>query len=55
MPNATKLKLRKRGRITLPKALRDVYSLKPGDHLSLTDIGGALVFRRDLKKNKRIP
>jgi AbrB family looped-hinge helix DNA binding protein len=32
-----------RGLITLPKALRDDYNIRPGDSLTLLDIGGVFV------------
>ena len=42
--NATfKLTLGQRGTITIPKALRTAYHLKPGKSLTLIDLGGVLV------------
>ncbi|RPH55890.1 MAG: AbrB/MazE/SpoVT family DNA-binding domain-containing protein [Chloroflexi bacterium] len=32
-----------RGVLTLPKALRDSYKLKPGDVVTVIDLGGAFV------------
>jgi AbrB family looped-hinge helix DNA binding protein len=32
-----------RGLITLPKALRDTYGIRPGDTLTLLDLGGIFV------------
>jgi AbrB family looped-hinge helix DNA binding protein len=32
-----------RGLITLPKALRDAYGIRPGDKLTLLDLGGVFV------------
>jgi len=33
----------KRGALTLPKGLRDKYGIRPGDALTLLDLGGAFV------------
>jgi bifunctional DNA-binding transcriptional regulator/antitoxin component of YhaV-PrlF toxin-antitoxin module len=33
----------KRGLLTLPKALRDAYSIEPGDAFTLLDLGGVFV------------
>jgi AbrB family looped-hinge helix DNA binding protein len=43
MQPSTTLQLAQRGRITLPKTLRDKYGLDPGDTLRLTDLGGVFV------------
>ena len=32
-----------RGVLTLPKSLREIYKLKPGDVVSVIDLGGAFV------------
>lgn len=40
MPESTSIQLRKRGTLTLPKALRDKHNLKEGDALHLVDLGG---------------
>ena len=37
------LQVAQRGLLTLPKALRDQYGLKPGDVLTLIDLDGAFV------------
>jgi len=37
------LKVSQRGVITLPKRLRDTYSIKPGQILTLIDLGGVFV------------
>ena len=33
----------KRGALTLPKTLRDKYGIRPGDALTLLDLGGTFV------------
>jgi AbrB family looped-hinge helix DNA binding protein len=40
------LQVAERGRITLPKALRDIYDIQPGDTLRLIDLGGVFVLSR---------
>ena len=40
---STAIQLRKRGVVTLPKALRDKYGLDEGDSLYLADLGGVFV------------
>ncbi|MER3457867.1 MAG: AbrB family transcriptional regulator [Chloroflexota bacterium] len=37
------LQMAQRGVITLPKALRISYNLRPGDHFTLLDLGGVFV------------
>lgn len=37
------IKVSQRGVVVLPKALRTAYNLKPGDRLTLLDLGGAFV------------
>lgn len=37
------LQIAQRGQVTLPKTLRERYNLKPGDPLTLLDIGGVFV------------
>ncbi|MEW6360440.1 MAG: AbrB/MazE/SpoVT family DNA-binding domain-containing protein [Planctomycetota bacterium] len=37
------LQLAQRGVITIPKALRESYGLKPGDTFTLLDLGGVFV------------
>jgi AbrB family looped-hinge helix DNA binding protein len=37
---STSIQLRKRGALTLPKALREKHNLKEGDSLHLVDLGG---------------
>ncbi len=43
MSATTVLHLAQRGVITLPKELREAYGLKPGDTLTLLDLGGVFV------------
>lgn len=43
MNDTITLQLAQRGLITLPKPLRDCYRLKPGDALTLLDLGGVFV------------
>lgn len=40
MPESTSVQLRKRGALTLPKALREKHNLKEGDALHVMDLGG---------------
>jgi len=40
---ALTVKVSQRGVITLPKRLRDAYGIKPGQILTLIDLGGAFV------------
>lgn len=35
-----------RGLITLPQSLREAYSIRPGDRLTLLDLGGVFVLSR---------
>ena len=37
------LQVAQRGLITIPKALRDNYNIRPGDTLTLLDLGGVFV------------
>ena len=37
------IQLAQRGLVTLPKALRDAYHLRPGDEFTLLDLGGVFV------------
>ncbi len=37
------LQMAQRGVITIPKALRETYGLKPGDTFTLIDLGGVFV------------
>ena len=37
------IQVSQRGVVVLPKALRTAYNLKPGDRLTLLDLGGAFV------------
>ena len=43
MTDTITLQLAQRGLITLPKPLRDQYNLRPGDALTLLDLGGVFV------------
>ena len=46
MPHSSTLTLGQRGVLTLPKSLREEYSLKPGDSLTLLDLDGLFVLSR---------
>jgi AbrB family looped-hinge helix DNA binding protein len=37
------LHVAQRGLITIPKSLREVYGIRPGDALTLLDLGGVFV------------
>jgi AbrB family looped-hinge helix DNA binding protein len=39
----TEVQVDRRGLIALPKALRDAYGIRPGDTLTLLDLGGIFV------------
>jgi bifunctional DNA-binding transcriptional regulator/antitoxin component of YhaV-PrlF toxin-antitoxin module len=43
MLSSITLQVAQRGLITLPKALRKVYNIHPGDRLTLLDLGGVFV------------
>jgi len=43
MEDTIQVQISQRGLLTLPKTLRDVYHLKPGDILTLLDLGGVFV------------
>lgn len=43
MPDTFTVQLGQRGVLTLPAGLREAYHLKPGDTLTLLDVGGVLV------------
>ena len=43
MARALRIRVAKRGRVTLPEALRDRYGIREGDDLSLLDLGGIFV------------
>lgn len=43
MDNTLTLQLAQRGQVTLPKTLREQYNLRPGDPLTLLDLGGVFV------------
>ena len=43
MQDTIPVQLAQRGLLTLPKALRDAYHLKPGDDMTLLDLGGVFV------------
>jgi AbrB family looped-hinge helix DNA binding protein len=38
-----RLQVAQRGLITLPKALRQAYGIRPGDELTLLDLGGVFL------------
>jgi AbrB family looped-hinge helix DNA binding protein len=37
------VQMNKRGVVTLPKSIRERYNLRPGDSLTLLDLGGVFV------------
>ena len=37
------VRVAQRGLLTLPKALREAYDIRPGDQLTLLDLGGVFV------------
>ena len=41
--NSMTIQMAQRGVITIPKSLREVYGLKPGDTLTILDLDGVLV------------
>ena len=43
MNDTTTIRIRKRGTLTLPAALRERYGLKEGDPLTLVDVGRAIL------------
>ncbi len=43
MPDPITLRIAQRGVLTLPKSLREAHNLKPGDTLTLLDLGDLLV------------
>ena len=43
MKRVLKIRVAKRGTVTLPKSLRDRYRIREGDGLTLLDLGGAFV------------
>ena len=43
MERTLRIRVAKRGTVTLPKALRDRYGIREGDDLSLLDLGGIFV------------
>ncbi|MDX1417912.1 MAG: AbrB/MazE/SpoVT family DNA-binding domain-containing protein [Candidatus Promineifilaceae bacterium] len=43
MTDTVTIQMGKRGVMTMPKAWRETYSLQPGDHLTLLDLGGVFV------------
>ena len=43
---STTVQVAQRGLITLPKTLREDYDIRPGDSLTLLDIGGVFVLSR---------
>ena len=40
---AVTLQVAQRGLITIPKNLREVYNIQPGDQLTLLDLGGVFI------------
>ncbi len=42
-PDTLEVQVAARGLITLPHALRQAYSIRPGDRLTLIDLGGVFV------------
>jgi bifunctional DNA-binding transcriptional regulator/antitoxin component of YhaV-PrlF toxin-antitoxin module len=47
MEDVLAIKVAKRGTITLPKPLRDQYTIEEGDGLTLLDLGGVFVLSRE--------
>ena len=45
MQDTISIQMGQRGVLTLPKALRDLYSLQSGDDFTLLDLGGVFVLR----------
>lgn len=43
MQDTFTLTVAKRGLITLPQAIRNTYGIKPGDDMTLLDLGGVFV------------
>lgn len=43
MSDTMTIQMAQRGLLTLPKALRESYNLKPGDSFTLLDLGGVFV------------
>ena len=43
MEKVLKIRVAKRGTLTLPKPLREEYSIREGDDLTLLDLGGVFV------------
>jgi len=43
MSDAVAVRTAQRGRMTLPRALRETYNLRPGDTFTLLDLGGVFV------------
>ena len=43
MSDVMEVQMAQRGVVVIPKSLREAYNLKPGDRLSLLDLGGVLV------------
>ena len=43
MSEAIELRVAQRGVVVIPKPLREAYDLKPGDRLTLLDLGGTFV------------
>ncbi len=37
------VRVAQRGLLTLPKALREAYDIRPGDQLTLLDLGGVFI------------
>lgn len=46
MSDTLVLQMGQRGTLTLPKHLRDTYSLQSGDDFTLLDLGGVFVLTR---------
>lgn len=40
-----------KGQVTVPKALRDRYGLKPGTRVEFCEIEGAIVLRRESRRS----
>jgi len=43
MSDSYSLQVNQRGLVTIPKELRVIYAIKPGDQMTLLDLGGIFV------------
>ena len=54
MPDTISIQVAQRGLVTLPKALREAYSIREGDQMTLLDLGGVFVLSRRRSEIDRI-